>query len=822
MVFRVRRIAVAFFFSGVTAIALWLCWRCRHDPAIRFLPKEGPATWIVYPNPPDILAHPITNSNGSAVGIFRRSFFLEQGPTDAQLQIRALETFSVRINGEEARGPTSLHWKEITRFSVGSALRSGTNQIEISVTNRAGPPLLWLSLTAGNEQIVSDRGWEASLAEAIWQPVQLADKPRSFRPGDLLREETSLVESLRRKSVTHVGCFLLTLGITLFARRWKETPQWRLTAREAQRLGLGLLIAGWVVLFIHNANQLTVRHGFDSSSHLSYIKSIQERHGLPQADEQWETHQQPLYYLFAAGLLEIVQWDSATPMGILFLRIVSMLFGIGQILLVFASLLLVFADELKRPLIGAAMAAFLPAHIYHAHYVTNETFFALLASGVFYLTLRVLRSERSHPLWLGALGLCLGAALLSKLTAVLLVPVVFVALTVKAIEHRAVWKQWFGAITLCGGICLLVAGWYFWPMWQSGGPWSQSRWAYGIGWWQEDGYRTAGYYFRFGESLFRPLFSGFHSFWDGIYSTLWGDGLCGGATSVDFRPPWNYELLALGYWLALLPTTAMLIASGRTLWNLVRHPAPEWLLLFGAVLLFAPALFYFSLVGPGASQVRASFGLMLLVPFCALFALGFERFASLRNSGSVLAVAITIAWALNSWSAHWISSSSAQTQLSRAKMFLEYGHFAAAAREAEEGLRREPSKSSLRSILADSWNQLGKTNQARELVHAARTRWTNDPVAHLDAGFDLAQAGRVDEAILETRAAIALAPDHPMARRELVLLLAGQKRFAEAEQACREALRVSPYNPQLREWLANLRAGQTIANGGESIKGSGR
>ncbi|HWN95892.1 MAG TPA: tetratricopeptide repeat protein, partial [Methylomirabilota bacterium] len=500
----------------------------------------------------------------------------------------------------------------------------------------------------------------------------------------------------------------------------------------------------------------------------------------------------------SAGILEAFQLDASTAEGIRALRYLSMLFGIGQILLVFASLRLLFPNELRRPLVGTAMATLLPAHIYHAHYVTNETFLALLASGVFYLALRVLRSERFNPLLAAALGICFGAALLTKLTALILAPVLLLTFATQLIVQRAEWRRWAGTMGIAVASCLLVGGWYYWGLLKSGGPWNQSQWAYGTGWWQEDGYRTAGYYLRFGQSLFHPLYSGFHSFWDGVYSTLWGDGLCGGSTSVDFRPPWDYDHLALGYWLSLLPMVAVLLGFGLTIWTMLRRPANEWSLLAGPVLLFGLALFYLSLTAPGTSQVRASFGLLLLIPFCAMFSVGFGRMASWRWPAGVALIILMILWGLNSFCAHWVPKSSAQPQLARAKLLFESGHFQQAAREAEEGLRRDPSKSSLRSILADCWNQLGQTNEAKQTVQQALSRWPGDPVVHLDAGFEHARAGKFNEAIAETRQATALAPDHAMAARQLFLLLASQRRFDEAEVARREALRINPYDPVLR------------------------
>src|SRR6185503_6915103 len=124
-------------------------------------------------------------------------------------------------------------------------------------------------------------------------------------------------------------------------------------------------------------------NGFDIQQHLRYIQHLQTQHELPAAGSGWETHQPPLYYLVAALGLHLCGLDVETSAGLTALRVLSLVFGLGQIVLVFASLRLLFPDELRRPLLGTAMAALLPAHLYHAHYITNETLLALLVSSVF-------------------------------------------------------------------------------------------------------------------------------------------------------------------------------------------------------------------------------------------------------------------------------------------------------------------------------------------------------------------------------------------------------------------------------------------------------
>ena len=463
------------------------------------------------------------------------------------------------------------------------------------------------------------------------------------------------------------------------------------------------------------------------------------------------------------------------------------------------------------------MATLLPAHLYHAHYVTNETAFSLLVSAAFFCALRILCADDDPsgartPSFRASvlLGVFAGGAMLAKLSALIFLPVLFAALLAHLLSQReSTLIAWLKVLVVPIAVCLLVCGWYWWPVWNEGGPYANSsRWGYGTGWWQQDGYRTLGYYFRFGQTLAHPLYAGFHSFWDGLYSTLWGDALCGGAVSVDARPPWNYELLKGGYWIALVPTLAVALGFGFAFAQVLRRGSAKWLLPVGTTLLFGVAAVYFSLIAPGTSQVRSSFGLMLLVPFCAFFALGLERLFSARRAFRLVLFTIVAWWGLNSAAAHWIPSSSVQARVLRANLYIRHGHFKQAHEQAEEGLRLDPATSLLRSALADSWNNLGKTNEARQFVMDALAKYPNDPVAHLDAAFEFARSNQLEEAIAHTRRALVLAPDHMLGARQLVMLLCRAQRLEEALPVCRNAVRLAPHDEELRGWLRELREGR--------------
>ena len=297
-----------------------------------------------------------------------------------------------------------------------------------------------------------------------------------------------------------------------------------------------VLIAGlWLLLFWNNARFLPFHVGFDSDEHLKYINYIQEHRALPLPNEGWEMYQPPLYYLIAAASLSACKLSINDSTSILVLRLIGAFLGIAQLVFVFLSLRLLFSA--RTALVGLLLAAFLPMHLYLAHYVTNEILAAALATVTLYLCLRLLKSNAPRVSQFAWLGLALGAAMLAKATAILLLPVVCGAIASKLAYARAPITTLLRSLGLLLAICLAVCGWHYTRIWLKFGTPLLGNWdvVSGFTWWQDPGYHTAADYLRFGRSLLHPLFSGFAGFADGIYSTLWGDALCGGASSLTCR-----------------------------------------------------------------------------------------------------------------------------------------------------------------------------------------------------------------------------------------------------------------------------------------------
>ena len=170
----------------------------------------------------------------------------------------------------------------------------------------------------------------------------------------------------------------------------------------------------------------------------------------------------------------------------------------------------------------------------------------------------------------------------------------------------------------------------------------------GFLWWMEPGYAMTAYFGHFGGAFTHPWFSGFTGFLDGLYATLWGDGLWGGEVLKVHRPPWNYELMAAGYLLALLPMAFVLLGGVRAAWRFTRWPDGTWLLLLGTAGGHAGRACFHDVEGAQLRRTQGVFtGLVALLPLCAFGAAGWEFIARRGKIPALLLTAGLAVWAAN-------------------------------------------------------------------------------------------------------------------------------------------------------------------------------
>jgi tetratricopeptide (TPR) repeat protein len=812
---RVRWVVLLLVLVCAVGVLGWLYWTTRRSQ-VNFLPRRSPAEWIVYPSAADANSRPCVDLGTS----FRRSFNVEAVPPQMALRVAAFGHYSVSINETllGAAAQRGANWKQPDRFDVSRQLRAGSNAIEVTVLNSNGPPALWLALDGTGASLISNETWESSYAGATWRRARLAGKPNVALAGSLVHSEEEPWGCLRARWQTLLVFAALAAVVWWLASLWGSrgrsalldcrvsAPHGSLSNLRAAVASLArrdlLLVCGlgvlWVALFANNLSVLPVLVGFDAQSHLKYIWHLQVHHRLPLPSDGYEMHHPPLYYVLSAMLLGLLRLPVLHHGATLAVRLMGLGIGVAHLTVVWAALRLLFPEERSKHVWGALLAAFLPAQLYLSQYVTNELLAAALVSASVYLALRILKRGCGSWKAYAGLGLCLGAALLTKSSALLAVPVIVgVLLCLPATNHQPCPIRGLG---LALGLCLLVCGWHYGRLWLLyGNPligvWDPKT---GFAWWQQDGYRTSTYYLKFGESLRHPWFGALQSFADGIYSTLWGDGLFGGMPSRISRPPWNYDLMAIGYWLALPLTAAVLLGAVLALVRFVRRPQAVWLMVLGLSSVVVFALIQFSLAVPYYCSVKAFYAMSALIPLCAYAALGFDALTR-RSTKLRLAFGIMFGiWAINSYASFWILGWSPRTNLARACSLDSEGRQAEAVQILEMLLQENSQDLDARAMLVSLSMAAGDNEAAAK---QAEPILRGNP-AHAEAqavlGELLARQGRTAEASEHARRAMQLAPGNAVPYEQLAMLLVQLERYDEAATVVRQGLSIAPLSLQLR------------------------
>ncbi|HOC56794.1 MAG TPA: tetratricopeptide repeat protein [Verrucomicrobiota bacterium] len=800
----------------------WVWWLCRHDHSIPFLPQAGAAEWIVYPKPPDTVPH------GAAPlwAEFRRSFVLAAKPAAATLSVRAFKQGTVRVNGQPVDDLPlrEQDWKSRHASDVSRFLKAGENEISVTVSNSLGMPALWLALEGDAPALHSDSDWQVSLVGAVWQNAALASMPPAIRAGNPLFGRERMADSLRRAwpqllLILALAAALAGAGRILRLRNadfqsalldqqpGHSQPTESRRSRLTPAVMLGVIILSWVVLFGNNLPQLAALLGFDRDGHQQYIDYILQQRALPLADDGWQMYQPPLFYLLSACIIGPFGWTASADAAILTLRAFSTLTGIVHLLLVFLCLRLLFPQRPQSQMAGLLLAGFLPMSLCLSHHITNENLAALFVTAALYFTLRLLRAETRAAGFAAAAGACLGLALLTKFSAVLAIPIILAAL---------VWRRWSGgpagAAVSSAGLFLLsllaVCGWHFARVWHRFGTPLIGNWdpRLPFAWWQDPGCHTASWYQRFGEALACPLFSSITGFADGLYATLWADGLCSGSALMNFRPQWNYDLMNAGCLLSLLATALLFAGALTALARFIRRPTPEWFLLLGLLFAFAAGIGLMSLRVASHAQVKAFYALPALFPLCAVAAVGWDFVAGLRPVLRALLRVGLLAWAITVYSAFWIRSGNAFTHAVRGVSLADDGRHAEAADAFSRALELDANSLRARVGLAEAWRRLGRGQEAHQQAALALQRHPREAAAHAQAALLLSLDRRYPEAVDHLRQALAQAPDHPTAGQQLAACLAFMGQHQQVIEACRQGLRVDPFNPTLHHLLANAAA----------------
>ncbi len=613
----------ALLLAFIGLIALFLYAKAVYDPNIPFLPHNSKAQWIKFPSPLR------TTTYRSNFCLFSKEFQFTSGQT-VLLKMRAFKKWALFLNGAEVRASDPAgDWKKITTNDITSYLKEGQNNITVRVDNITGPPLLWLYTKGISPEIKTDETWIASIDNSPYSMAAIADD--TAMPDTSFQQPLpSPWESFAGKYPALISFFLISVLIFMLVNFLKI--KWTKPVLSPHAVLIIALIF-WCVLFFNNLYKTLVYNGFDAKSHLSYVGYLLERHSLPLAADGWETYQPPLFYLITAVFFLLARHlvSGLTHEFLLSFKLVTFAGAMGQIYLAFIAARMLFPEDDKKQMLVTAMASILPFNIYIANFISNESLSAFLIGSCIVYVLGILKKDlKVSSFWF--LGILLGLAFLTKVTVLVFLPVFCLVILYHALKKQT------GIIKMCRIYLAIflpmiaISGWFYFRNWLHYGKLIVTNMNKSLGflWWQDPGYHTLQYYTSFGMSFERPFFSSFHSFLDGIYSSLWGDSMFGGSVAYlpgpqcTPPPPWNYGYMNLIFILAVPATVAILIGLWRLLEGAIKEMNAGFLLLVCSFTAMGASIIYLSLKVPSFAIVKAHYGLGLLVPVSVACAIGID------------------------------------------------------------------------------------------------------------------------------------------------------------------------------------------------------
>jgi hypothetical protein len=625
---------------AAVAIALLLSTGCaKIAERLDWIGSEGNADWIRL-------------DRDARLGLFReprmihfmRHFRVEKD-TEAQLHLRAMRQVSVYLDNQRVfrTDRNQVGWIAEQVIDLSPFLTAGDHTLLVRVFNSDGANLLLAH--SPTLDIATGTSWLASANGKRWNPAALASDP-------MVAPISHQFERADRATLKALLFLLPAICIGWLALRLSRLPPF-LPVRSwfgvdpARRVHVMLMISVGA-LMLNNVFRLPRTLGFDIVGHYDYILFIIENATIPLATDGWQMFQSPLYYLVAAGVYELLGTFFESRMVETLMRIVSIVCGLWLINLCYRTLRCTFPMRPQLQIAGSAFAALLPVNLCITHYVGNEPMAACFTAASLLTVFRALSSPRTvrEPGFQLFLGGMLGLALLAKVTAVLALAPIAIAVAWALYRSGA---NFAGGAAAAGRIALAmlaVCGWYYGRNWLLlGSPfvggWSDGR---GIRWWQDPGYRHIGEYVRFGQVLSYPIYACLSGFWNGLYSTFWLDGYIGSMSAYDARPPWNYTFMLSLAWLSL-PLSGIMLLSVRAL----RSPI-VWF-SWCCVGIYLLAVLSLHLMVPHYSQTKASYMLGLAPCFCVLLATGLEQFSARWKRYLMCWLAM---WALASYAAFFV------------------------------------------------------------------------------------------------------------------------------------------------------------------------
>jgi hypothetical protein len=548
-----------------------------------------------------------------------------------QLHVRGLRRIVIEVDGQRMfdSGEDLLRWKQ--DHLVPLTLTGGRHELKLIAMNESGPAMALAYSDDG--RIKSDTTWEAAADRQLehWSPASTADAPTQWAnvPRDALRSDQALLRVLP---------WLLPIAAAGAAWGWCR-PRW--LTPNVVAVVLAVL---WVVLAINNLPRMPNHLGYDVQAHVEYIAYVAKHDRVPLAGEGWQMFQSPLYYVVSAPLYAMLEGRVEPGTLLRVLRIVPMLCGLAQVELVRRAARLALPRQPEAQSAALLVGGLMPMNLYISQTLSNEPMSGCLTALAIVMGLRFVRSTRKRGDGsMAATGAALGLALLAKVSAVVVTPVL--GLFAWLVRRH---KKWVRRVAVLLGTCALVCGAYYARnIVHFGRPfvagWDPQR----VPWWQDPGYRTPSALYSFGRSILYPTYAGLNGLWDSLYSSVWCDGFLSGIAMGDYRPPWNYTLMSALALLSVIPTSAILVGLTR----LTRDKCLAFAAVCVAVFVLAVIDLYLTL--PVYSTAKGTYLLGLTPCLAVLAGAGFAGIGARPWLRSIF-YAILACWAATAYGTFFI------------------------------------------------------------------------------------------------------------------------------------------------------------------------
>ena len=628
---------------------IFLFYQAWLNPQIEFLKPSLKGKWILY-----------SAEKLSGTVEFRKTFRLDDVPFECKIKVSAMLKFSLSVNGkivEEDSQRDQHNWKFARIYDIASMLQKD-NSILIRVTNLEGPPALLVEaptlISQGNKiKLSSNTDWEAASDPKFdgW-----AKAIPTYKDDSRLGENKGPVQKSPRYPVYMMifGAYILFILLAINPRQFfykLDFDSIQTKVNRIQKLFSAIqsripylprilslipffaIIIVTLIINIHNVVTYPhTRSGFDWGGHVDYIRYVATNWRVPIATEGWEMFQPPFYYFLSAIIYKLFGGQFAEPDSLKAIQVMGMLSGVANALFAWLILRKLFKKNILIQLFGFSVVSFLPMCFYMNPLISNEIFSGSIISLSIYLLIRYGFETKIRIYQVIILGVVVSLALLTKYTAF------FIFLTVATIMAIRIWmnpsmrKRELMLLMIFLIIVLALSGWFYIrnlliftdPFI---GNWDKIS---GFHYEQHHGYRTLGFYLRFGSVfLHAPERSRWASFWDGQYGSMWMDSH-GSFLNLGVDKANLYGGIII--YLALLPSVAILLGFYQSLKSIFKSARcnPDLALVMVSVFTFI-SLFSFTMEIPFFSTIKAFFFLSLL-PTIAVF-VGQGLYAMSRNLG---------------------------------------------------------------------------------------------------------------------------------------------------------------------------------------------